>query len=578
MKNHRQAKIKIVCDYSDGYYKASTYDNDGFLKVFKKPIFDWYNKKNNYSKEMLNLGRKILLEDIKALCYDDKAPIEYCEKIVNESDPIVYFLLCDVDHELGTSYSIEYLKSIYQNIQGMFMSKEEFENEALEERINNLNCAGISIEYNTALVINNKSGGKLIDKINGVVSGIKGILLAKKQNKILGVEVHTSIKPKDRYEFINGIKNESEYFMNTLQNYKNDLILKYNKSIKKQNKKVEKTKVEVAKNNVVELTRGDFAEEAGKSRKKLSLKIKPILSEKFKPKKKGLVQVFRRAAALAAAGAIAIGFSSSNNNNFTHSANSYGGTSVTYVNKNVTPSNEEISKVEASTIETSELEALNEEVSKAEARKAIVSNNETSVTKIGNADKKEEDKREPNNKIIEEFKRKSFENVLKSFKTENDDNVVKNNSQKTEQQKIEEFKKEARKKYLKAFVIGEKPGIGDALKNMNYSANNDGSGLKGCFINPEDYISCFINFFDNQDSSKFLNINANGEILYDLIEKYGEKYPNYSIAYENVKTGGIVGFTNDEAINQMIENEINKFISQRQFELSNIGYDNESER
>ena len=557
MEKLNQGKIKIICDYSDGYYKA-VLDNKCILR---KPIPKFFSKK------MIGEERKKLLKDIKRLHFKDKAPIHYCEKIVNESDPIVYSMLRDVDINWGTLYSVGYIKSICEKFHSSFpMSAEEFESEATAERINNLYCAGISIEYNNGLLNNNKN------KLKGIANRIKGMFFAKKQSKVLGAKAHNSMQIENRYNFINEEIVHKEY---------RDKIDPINISNKKEKAKLEEIKrkeristlKEDNNKDIVILTRGDSTENETKKkkRKKISSKIKSTPNKKYKTKSTPLSKVGKVAAAVALAGTLAVGATSIINNNWGNFNNFYAGTSVSNVNKNVNTNKAQLSNLEKGKNEVS-ITGISDE------QKSV--NVEGIINNTNNDEKLKESVNEQgkDNKILEEFKRRSFENLLKSFQIEKADTVVKNNSQKTEQQKIEEFKKEAREKYLRAFIIGEKPNVNGMLNDGVYSENNDGSGLKGHFKNHKNHSVCFINFFDDDDFYKFKTINTTGQNLFDLIIDNRKDFSNFAIAIKDQNSNDIIGFITKSELYKMIEEKIDDSISKKQFELSNIGYNNESER
>ena len=138
---------------------------------------------------------------------------------------------------------------------------------------------------------------------------------------------------------------------------------------------------------------------------------------------------------------------------------------------------------------------------------------------------------------------------------------------KTEENKIDEFKKYAVEKYMDEFTIGSKPEVGDMLDF--YTENPDGSGNIGYFkTHPNSKIS-YINVVTKDGTQ---TIRENGESLNDILDKYSE-YTDYSIHFEDSETGGWLGFVTKSHLDLLVEQKVNSIIESKQSQISNSEYD-----
>ena len=129
----------------------------------------------------------------------------------------------------------------------------------------------------------------------------------------------------------------------------------------------------------------------------------------------------------------------------------------------------------------------------------------------------------------------------------------------TNEERIEEFRRDALKMYQDSIIIGEKPKIGDILMNQTYSYYPDGTGRVGYFSDHKDYSIGYINIITENG---WETVYTNGKSLSDLLSEY-PNYITYNIAFEDNTTGGGLGFVTQEQYERMVGNRIDQIIDNR---------------
>ena len=121
-------------------------------------------------------------------------------------------------------------------------------------------------------------------------------------------------------------------------------------------------------------------------------------------------------------------------------------------------------------------------------------------------------------------------------------------TKKSDEEKIKEFKDFAFKKYMSAFVIGEKPKV-SILNNSYFSEKPDGSGKLGSFKKHPNYDISHINIVTKDGTYK--KVDLEGENLDELLNECTD----YSIHFVDSKTGSGYGFVQKSQLEALI-NEI----------------------
>lgn len=122
-------------------------------------------------------------------------------------------------------------------------------------------------------------------------------------------------------------------------------------------------------------------------------------------------------------------------------------------------------------------------------------------------------------------------------------------TQKSDEEKIKEFKDFAFKKYMSAFVIGEKPKVGNILNSLYFSENPDGSGNLGSFKKHPNYDISHINIVTKDGA--YEKVDLEGKNLDELLNECTD----YSIHFVDSKTGVGYGFVQKSQLEELI-NEI----------------------
>ena len=129
-------------------------------------------------------------------------------------------------------------------------------------------------------------------------------------------------------------------------------------------------------------------------------------------------------------------------------------------------------------------------------------------------------------------------------------------SEKTDEEKMEEFRQIAIGMYMDAFIIGEKPVVGDMLDNKIYYEMPDGSGKVGHFSNYNTYKVEHIEIIGND---KWEPIYDEGKSLTEILEKYPNR-TGYSLHFSNSETNGGLGFITEPQLEEMINQKVNEII------------------
>ncbi|MBR1540367.1 MAG: hypothetical protein IJ629_04270 [Clostridia bacterium] len=131
--------------------------------------------------------------------------------------------------------------------------------------------------------------------------------------------------------------------------------------------------------------------------------------------------------------------------------------------------------------------------------------------------------------------------------------------EKTDEEKIAEFKETALNAYRDAIVIGETPMIGDLFADQTYSENPDGTGRRGSFASHPDYAISHINIVTAEG---WHTVRVDGRNLSELLAEYPD-YITYNFHVVNSKTGGWLGFVTQSQYEQLVQNKVNQIIESR---------------
>lgn len=144
------------------------------------------------------------------------------------------------------------------------------------------------------------------------------------------------------------------------------------------------------------------------------------------------------------------------------------------------------------------------------------------------------------------------------------------NSIKNDEEKINEFKEYAVKKYMDEFTIGNKPKVGDMLDF--YTERPNGSGTVGYFKTHPNYKIGYIEVFTQDCNDNGIVIKENGKKLDDVLKDY-PNYSDYCIHFEDSKTGGGLGFITKSHLDSLVENKVDSVIKSKQSQISDFEYD-----
>ena len=178
--------VKVTVDYSNGCYNVTGLYR-GKVYSINKPIRGIdrdANFKANYSSRLIKNRKSQILRDIRRHIIAEDANFTYSRRAIKDVDTVMYKALQDWDSMNSTHYAIDYLKTVLQSFNSNGENTAEFKEKCKEKRAENLKKAGIDITYNLGMLKTSK-------KIN-MFDKIKGMMIAKKQNKVLGVNVNNS--------------------------------------------------------------------------------------------------------------------------------------------------------------------------------------------------------------------------------------------------------------------------------------------------------------------------------------------------------------------------------------------------
>ena len=563
-------EVRVTVDYANGMYNVAGIHKD---KVFwiEQPIngFDEYNSFiPGYNREVIRDRRYEIQDDIQNLIVKNNPNFKYSKRAIKNVDTLMYTVLKDCDGKNGTTFALDYLKSIIQTFDSKAMSKEDYKKSRKEA----LKKAGIDIRYNIGL-FNSSRNINILDRI-------KGIFIARKQNKLIGVKVKNSfiIKKgyylKDRNEVFEGTKTESRDSRFRISkgedSGKEDLTLleehpKKKDIENKQEKKGISKKKRTIKNHPT-------------TRTGLTKKQKQMAAKRAERNKSFYEQQMERNAKRAEKRA---------KMQEAHEAK------IAQKNEEATARIEEqvtmMSSLKSGRIVKPEVKhwtrkLRNEKDSirnkefvpnKKRANKIVIRGAATAMALIiaflaGHAIKEhvqnednpsyetgytmDDDTTEKNNEL-------NFDSseIKDQSETKLPSEVV-NKEEKTDEKKIEEFKKYAFQKYIEAIVIGETPNIGNLLENETYSENPDGTGNFGYFKGKEYYIT-HINIIT---ADGWYIERTEGANLKDILAKYeanGEKVVswNFHVASKG-KVGGNLGFVNEGQFKDCANRQIRTMI------------------
>ena len=131
--------------------------------------------------------------------------------------------------------------------------------------------------------------------------------------------------------------------------------------------------------------------------------------------------------------------------------------------------------------------------------------------------------------------------------------------QKTEQEKIEEFRELAVQKYIDSFVIGEKPSVVDMFEGETFSERPDGKGASGSF---DDYSNYELEHVTIMLPDGTRTESTDGQTLQEILNKY-PNYTGYGLHFLNLETGKGLGFVTETQLAEMIDDEIDSIIKNK---------------
>ena len=138
----------------------------------------------------------------------------------------------------------------------------------------------------------------------------------------------------------------------------------------------------------------------------------------------------------------------------------------------------EIQETETQKTETQETETQETEIQEIETKKAETQETETQETETQEAETQETETQEAETQKTEIQETETQESKIQER------NEMKEAENK---EKLEKFRQDAMVAYMNAFVIGEKPKVGDMLLEKPFSSSPDGSGSIGHFYKDVDY-------------------------------------------------------------------------------------------
>jgi len=138
-------KISVHIDLGRGVYRISVNDRED---VITKPIYE--GDQNNYDKEAMNKRRKAIMGK-KYIPTD----------LLAEMDPVLYDALEELDalSSYETNYRTLYLEAVTKQVTytGLSEKRSSREKRARQMKVDDLEKAGISIQYDLNLLGNSRN-------------------------------------------------------------------------------------------------------------------------------------------------------------------------------------------------------------------------------------------------------------------------------------------------------------------------------------------------------------------------------------------------------------------------------------
>ena len=175
-------KISVHIDLGRGVYRISVNDRED---VITKPIYE--GDQNNYDKEAMNKRRKAIMGK-KYIPTD----------LLAEMDPVLYDALEELDalSSYETNYRTLYLEAVTKQVTytGLSEKRSSREKRARQMKVDDLEKAGISIQYDLNLLGNSRN--------LRIPDIIRGFMLARNSKKNgANVKVNAVYKPVDTHEY-----------------------------------------------------------------------------------------------------------------------------------------------------------------------------------------------------------------------------------------------------------------------------------------------------------------------------------------------------------------------------------------
>lgn len=545
MKKNTGVNVKV--DYYNGTYTVTGIYNNKILSV-RRPITgvdkDGYFKKN-FSWKLILERRYQMKKNLKKI-HEECPEFKFSKKLIKNVDPLMYKSLKSWDKMAETTYASDYLKAMVQVFDESSFSKTSqgtYEEKCVNARKKDLKRHGIRMSYDVAL-INASKTLSLLDRI-------RGIKIAKKQEKLASVEVKKSIFMKKRKVSL-------------------DIEALRKAKVKTAQKQLETTK------------------KLGLWKRKVNGREDSIRNKKFIPNKEGDKKFgIKNVVTLLAAGSILFNVSLIN-----HLKPSYD----IPITEQTTDSDKNYNRIDGDSeldtnlafFDNGELDSqddnnksnkkIQEITFEVEDDKVLEKNSNNEITfEVENI----KESKDSSNKGIS-FKGITFEveddkEVKESSNEENttEDVVV----EKSDEEKLEEFKQMATQKYMDAFVIGEKPNVGNMLDNQYYSENMNGSGTIGFFSTHPDSITGRI-FVVKEDGEKEI-IDAKGMTLSEVLDAF-PKYKDYYIQFAGPSESGSLkpsdyrGYINRTKLERLIKSQVDSIIESKTSQNLELSSDDEA--
>ncbi len=574
--------VKVTVDFTNGCCNVTGFHN-GHKIVRRKYIRgkDWDGRfKVNYSKWIMQ-KRKYEAKKLANDFANDDTNFKVSEESFENLDYFVYKSIEDWDREAGNNYSnsISYLKALTQEFDPKLSKKE-----CKKARAAALKDAGIDIGYNVGFFNTSKEYLTFIDKING-------IKMALKQKRFTDANVIFNLFIKNK-NYIDDMNLSEEDFANNSENKsyndesnKNSLNMLKHKTIFSKLEKISKIsekKLKI-KNKINQIYNSQKRHYSRKLRS-INDSIKNFTPYKFKK------FAIRGAATLLATGSLA--FTASNigkvNKSFEKNNNNKYETEYNADNIDLSQTENEIklyaekqSEIQTEHISEkqseSETERISERQSESETERISERQSESETERISEKQSESETERiserqsESETERISEKQSESETERISEKQSESETEHISEKQPESETERISEkqskhdLKKESKKiikqykkkftqSYMNAFVIGEKPAVGDMFDDQTFAPETDGTGFPGHFNEHPDYVLEHILVITD---SKWPTIRTVGKSLPEVLAEYPD-YIGYSLHFAD-KNGGL-GFVTQSKLEGLIKDKVNKII------------------